>query len=131
MGSILSGVLGGGSSAGQDAQMQGLHAARADIQKYRPEAMQAALNAMSNASSGYQGANNALETLWGTPSSPPSVGQQLSSKDNGYGPTPQRMMGHDLPQQGPDVGTDPRYVAPRGNPQSGKLWDPFGILGGK
>lgn len=124
MGSILGGVLGGGSSPGQDAQMQGLHAARADIQKYRPEAMQAALNAMSNASTGYQGANNALQTLWGAP---PQQGNQMTLKDNGYKPL-ERVMGHEMPAQ---VGTDPRYVAPSDGGGFSSILDPLGLFTGK
>ncbi len=125
MGSILGGIFGGGSSPGQDAQMQGLHAARADIQKYRPEAMQAALNAMSNASTGYQGANNALQTLWGPHSESQSFGQKMHGS---YGPTPERAMGHDMPQPEPE----PVQGRPTGgqgpNPVMSFL-DPAGIFG--
>lgn len=104
MGSILGGIFGGGQSSGQQAQMQGLHAAREDIQRYRPEAMQAALNAMSNASTGYQGSNNALETLWGAPQTsggPQSGRDQLSG---GFGSMPdserQKMNGQGPPSPG-------------------------------
>ncbi len=65
MGSMISGILGGGQSPGQQAQMQGIQASREDIQRYRPEAMQAALNAFAQASSAYQPMNNMLETMYG------------------------------------------------------------------
>lgn len=121
MGGMLSGILGGGSSPGQQQQQQALQASRADIQAYRPEAMQARLNALANATSSYQGANNALETLWGAPEEkgPPSL------SIGGVRPMPKRMMGHDLPQQGP---------APQ-QPSQGyggpSLIDPLGIFGGR
>ena len=100
MGGLLSGILGGGSSGGQQQQMQALKASQEDIQRYRPEAMQARLNALGNMTSAFQGSNNALETLWGDPNAP-KVGQGPS------GP-PQRMMGHDLPQQPMGPGASPQ-----------------------
>jgi hypothetical protein len=90
MGGIISGIFGGGSSPGQDAQMQGLKASREDIQAYRPEAMQARLNLLSDASSPYQGANNALETMYGG-APPPGVGGFGASSGS------RRLLGHDLP----------------------------------
>ena len=95
MGGILGGLFGGG---GQEQQMQALKASRGDIQAYRPEAMQARLNALRAMTQGYQGANNALETLWGAPppAPPATVGEQWRGIQSG-----QRMMGHDLPQQPP------------------------------
>lgn len=101
MGGLLSGILGGGNSAGQQQQQQALQASRADIQAYRPEAMQARLNALGNMTSALQGGNNALETLWGAP---PKVGAPRN-----FNLPPQRMMGMELPQ-----GVDPR------NPHGGK-----------
>lgn len=90
MGSMLSGLFGGGSSPGQQQQTQAIKASRADIQRLRPELMQAKLNALRSATEAYQGTNNALETLWGDPNAKPMG-------------APQRMMGHDLPQ-GPSIG---------------------------
>lgn len=69
MGSILGGILGGGSSPGQAQQEAALRNATEAYRQYRPEAMQARLNAMGTISNAYQGANNALETLWGAPPS--------------------------------------------------------------
>jgi hypothetical protein len=117
MGGLISGLLGGGSSPGQDQQMGALKAARGDIQAYRPEAMQARLNALNNMTSAFQGGNNALETLWGDPNAPKSTGA----------PPPQRMMGHDLPQETPYQGP----MSPQPSPQGGgfNLLDPLGIFG--
>jgi len=68
MGSILGGILGGGSSAGQQAQMAGIKGSVGDYQTYRQEMAQALLNTLNQANSAYQGTNNALATLWGSPS---------------------------------------------------------------
>ena len=92
MGGILGGLFGGG---GQEQQMQALRASRGDIQAYRPEAMQARLNALRAMTGGYQGANNALETLWGAPPQQPTGEAPWLKTQH-----PQRMMDHDLPQQG-------------------------------
>ena len=128
MGGLLSGILGGGNSAGQQQQMQALKASRDDIQRYRPEAMQARLNALANMTGSYQGANNALETLWGAPqkaASPSLFGREA------YGPSPpQRLMGHDLPsepQPAPQGQRQPDYF---GSAVSTVL-DPLGIFGGR
>lgn len=129
MGSILSGIMGGGSSPGQQAQMQGLKATQQDLQSYRPEAMQARLNLLSNASAPYQGMNNALETLWGAPqASPQGLGQLRSMGTSGS-----RVMGHDLPQQlGPPqmVGSDPRYTRPSEPDPVSQVLDPLNLFGG-
>lgn len=123
MGGLLSGILGGGDSAGQQQQMGALKAARGDIQAYRPEAMQARLNALNNMTSAFQGANNALETLWGAP-------QQVGGQKHANLRVPQRMMGHDLPQEmPPQQGPMPGPQAQQGggfNPL-----DPLGIFGRK
>jgi hypothetical protein len=115
MGGLISGILGGGSSGGQQQQMNALKASREDIQAYRPEAMQARLNALNNMTSAFQGANNALETLWGDPNAKPAQ--------------PQRMMGHDLPQQ---YG-QPQQSMPRPPREEGgfNIFDPLGIFGGR
>lgn len=124
MGGLISGLLGGGSSPGQDQQMGALKAARGDIQAYRPEAMQARLNALGNMTSAFQGANNALETLWGAPQQPRERSMQLPQRQ------PRRMMGHDLPQQ-------PMNPGPAPQPQRSQLssnfnpLDPLGLFGGK
>jgi hypothetical protein len=119
MGSLISGLFGGGSSPGQDAQMGALKASRDDIQRYRPEAMQARINALNNMTSSFQGANNALETLWGDPNAPKSTGA----------PPPQRMMGHDLPQEMP-YQQGPMSPPPQSQQGGGfNPLDPLGIFG--
>jgi len=99
MGSILGGIFGGGSTPAQAGQQAAIKATQHDLAAYRPEAMQARLNALSNASTAYQGMNNALETLWGAPSGGAPVGVTANLRTNfgpaGIGP---RLMGHDLPQ---------------------------------
>ncbi len=119
MGGLISGLLGGGNSDGQQQQMQALKASREDIQRYRPEAMQARLNALNNMTSAFQGANNALETLWGDPNA------KIGGPPQGGRP-PQRMMGHDLPQQQPMPQPGPQQQGGGFN-----LLDPLGIFGGK
>ncbi len=95
MGGLISGLLGGGSSPGQEQQMNALKASRSDIQAYRPEAMQARLNALRAMTDAYGGANNALETLWGAP-----PGQGVGARAKGPArQVPQRMFGHEMPQQ--------------------------------
>jgi hypothetical protein len=117
MGGLISGILGGGESAGQQQQMQALKASREDLQAYRPEAMQARLNALNNMTSAFQGGNNALETLWGDPNAKaPGVG--------GLTRAPQRMMGHDLPQQP----IQPQQARPQGMMGFNPI-DPLGIFG--
>lgn len=137
MGSILGGIMGGGSSPGQDAQMQGLKATQQDLQAYRPEAMQSRLNALSNMSTAYQGANNALETLWGAPQGGPQTAAQ--KLNGGFGPPPQRMMGHEMPQGAfPGPMTSQQASAAEGHytkkPQEydpvSQLMDPLNIFGG-
>ena len=119
MGGLISGLLGGGESSGQQQQMGALRAARGDIQAYRPEAMQARLNALNNMTSAYQGANNALETLWGDPNAKPKIGGPRGPQPA----PPQRMMGHDLPQR---PGPPQQQQGGGFNPL-----DPLGIFGGK
>src|SRR5688572_10925534 len=138
MGSMISGLLGGGESAGQEAQMAALREAQGNIQAYRPEAMQARLNALSNMSTAYQGANNALETMYGG-------GSKMGPVDLGAkfrGGKPEKFMGHDLPEQsagaaiGAIGGQSPQR--PQGRPQigQGNGWedtaamavDPLGIF---
>ncbi len=122
MGSIISGIFGGGESAGQQQQMQALRASRDDIQRYRPEAMQARLNALNNMTAAFQGANNALETLWGDPSAKPAGVGGLTRR-------PQRMLGHDLPQP---YASAPQQAPPQQQSQGMMGFnplDPLGIFG--
>jgi hypothetical protein len=100
MGGLISGILGGGESAGQEAQMQQLKASREAIQAYRPEAMQARLNALSNMSTAYQGANNALETMYGGGGGTPMIGTPGGRQTWGAG-QPSKFMGHELPAGNP------------------------------
>jgi hypothetical protein len=116
--------------------MQGLKASQQDLQAYRPEAMQARLNLLSSASAPYQGMNNALETLWGAP--PSAAPQGMDILRGGMGPSPQRMLGHDLPQQPQYIGSSPNYGGPQGNDIVGKgvgmvstLLDPLNMFGGR
>lgn len=127
MGSMISGLLGGGSSPGQQQQMQALQASRGDIQQLRPELMQAKLNALANATSAYQGSNNALETLWGDPNAAPQGPPQ------GRTGMPRRMMGHDLPQ---DSGGQSWQAPPqrRASPIAqgiSTVMDPLNFFGGR
>lgn len=104
MGGLLSGILGGGSSPGQEAQMAGLRQSREGIERYRPEMMQAHLNLLSNASKAYQPMNNALETMYGGRGpKPPTIGDMA----------PPGGMAPPQPPQGPPQG------APQGQPQGG------------
>jgi hypothetical protein len=97
MGGLISGILGGGESEAQAAQQKELAAARQAMQQYRPEAMQARINLFNNASSAYQGANNALETMYGGRSKPDPWGSMRGR--TGEPQKPQVVMGHEMPQQ--------------------------------
>jgi hypothetical protein len=132
MGSILSGILGGGQSDAQAGQSAALQQARDAAHAYRPEAMQARLNLLNKASGAYQGMNNAMETMYGGRG--PKVG------NGGVGGAPQgpteatpTFGGHPVPQQ-PQQSPMPqqsqghqRQLAPGSAPGG---WDPFGIFGG-
>jgi hypothetical protein len=83
----------GGNSQAQEAQQRELAEARRAIQQYRPEAMQARINAFNNASSSYQGANNALQTMYGGRPPAQTPGQRIGAQF-----TPQRAMGHEIPE---------------------------------
>lgn len=137
MGGLVSGILGGGESPGQAGQQAALQASREDIQAYRPEAMQARLNALSNMSTAYQGANNALETMYG---GTPTGSRFGGLRDVSSG---KKFMGHDLPEQAagmPNVGGQGGAPSPQGRPQigQGNGWedaaamavDPLGIFRG-
>ncbi len=153
MGGLISGILGGGNSGAQEAQLAEMAKAREAIQGYRPEAMNARINALRNASGAYQGANNALETMYGGSPSPKPTG--LAGMKDTFGKLqdsgPKRFMGHDLPQgmhpsQGPMPGATPTGGpgAPGGQPgrpqhlgdgnrwedQAAMMIDPLGIFRG-
>ncbi len=115
MGGIVSGILGGGESDGQAAQMAALKQAQDNIQAYRPEAAQARLNALSNMSTAYQGANNALETMYGGHG--PKMGPQGIDKLNtNFQRSGGKFMGHDLPSQAAEAGMS-GVGGPGGHPQ--------------
>lgn len=127
MGGLISGLLGGGSSDGQQQQMNAIKASREDIQAYRPEAMQARLNALKSMTDAYGGTQNALETLWGAPQVGQGTGRNLKLP-------PKRMMGHDMPQQPMPQAVPQRPTQPPYQPPSGgdfNILDPLGIFGGK
>lgn len=67
MGSILGGILGGGSTEGQEQQQAAIRQAGHGYQQYRPELFQAMMNSLNQANSAYQPANNMLETMYGAP----------------------------------------------------------------
>lgn len=102
MGGLLSGILGGGESPGQQAQMAGLQQSREGIERYRPEAMQAHLNLLSNASKAYQPMNNALETMYGGrgTNKPPTIGDYKPMGGPMGGMSPQGPPGPQGPPQG-------------------------------
>lgn len=120
MGGMLSGLLGGGSSQGQQAQMAGLQQSREGIQRYRPEAMQAHLNLLSNASKAYQPMNNALETMYGGRGpKPPTIGD---APPGGFGPAPMPQQ----PQQPQPMPQPPRQSG--GFDAGSFILDPLGIF---
>ncbi len=121
MGGMISGILGGGESDGQAAQMAALKEAQANIQAYRPEAAQARLNALSNMSTAYQGANNALETMYGGhgPKMGPVGVDKLGAGGFQTKPKGEKFMGHDLPEQAAQAGM-PQVGGPAGSPQGGR-----------
>jgi hypothetical protein len=125
MGSIVSGMMGGGSSPGQEAQMQAVKQGGQDYQNYRPQAMQARLNMLGSAMLPFQGANNMLETLWGDPNQKPARkpltwgGHQPATP---MGQQAQQMQSQ--PQKG--YGDDPasNFLDPLG------IFAPGGLVGG-
>lgn len=94
MGGMISGILGGGNSQAQAAQQEELAKARAAMQWYRPEAMQARINLFNNASSAYQGANNALETMYG--GAPVGQGTGFQDPASFRDSSPRTVMGHEV-----------------------------------
>lgn len=95
MGGIIGGIFGGGNSGAQQEQQASLARAQDAYQAYRPEAMQSRLNALSNISTAYQGANNALETMYGAPpKAEPSqfvAGGKLSIPRSDFQAAPQEL----------------------------------------
>ncbi len=132
MGGMISGLLGGGESGAQAAQQAELAKARQAIQDYRPEAMQARLNLFNNASTAYQGANNALETMYGGRSGPKPTGLAALAGGGVAAKKPEVVMGHEMPQQ-PMPGQKPRPKIGEGNgweDTAAQFIDPIGIFRG-
>lgn len=137
MGGILGGILGGGSSPGQQAQMQGIKGSVQDYQTYRQEMAQALLNTLNTANSSYQGANNGLATLYGAPathsngSAPPAVWSQAAAH-RASAQAPQHTAAS--PQIGAPTGS-PMGNAPHHQSQpdpfltaAGAVFDPAGVF---
>lgn len=131
MGSMISGLFGGGQSDAQAGQTAALQQASDNAQAYRPEAMQARLNLLSKASGAYQGMNNALETMYGGRGGGKVGGgfaERPGQPPRGINPT---FGGHQVPQQPqqPPTQGGPMRPEPRGfDPMS--ILDPAGIFGG-
>ena len=126
MGSLLSGILGGGQSDAQAGQTAALRQAADDAQAYRPEAMQARLNLQNKATGAFQGMNNALETMYGGRG---SVGQPYKDAAEGSTSRPDLSAkatfgGHQVPQQ--PMPQQPRQPA---HQTTTSLLDPLGIFG--
>lgn len=124
MGGLISGILGGGSSPGQEAQMAGLRQSKEGIDRYRPEMMQAHLNLLSNASKAYQPMNNALETMYGGRGpKPPTIGDLRPQGAPPAAPPnlPPQNLGYSTQQFGgphrPSMSDIPQY-----------LLDPLGVF---
>ena len=118
MGSMLSGLLGGGQSDAQAGQTAALQQARDAAHQYRPEAMQARLNLLNKASGAYQGMNNAMETMYGGRG--PKVGGPSNAPPQQEPVRQPTFGGNPVPQQ--------RQSKPSGGGFS--LLDPLGIFGG-
>lgn len=124
-------LFGGG---GQEAQAAALKAATDAYGNYRPEAMQARLNLLSNASTAYQGMNNALQTMYG--------GRQQNSPYAQFRPQHQQSQSPFLPkepvtQQQPQsaaIYPDGSYVSSEPSNMTGSermlksVFDPAGIF---
>lgn len=118
MGSIVTGFMGGGSSPGQEAQMQALKQGGRDYNDYRQQAMQARLNLLGSAMLPFQGANNMLETLWGDPN------QKRHFGPFGHRPQPpQTPMGQQAQQMRPTQQND--------DDPGSRLLDPLGLFSSK
>lgn len=135
MGSLISGILGGGQSDAQAGQTAALQQSRAGAQAYRPEAMQARLNLLNKASGAYQGMNNAMETMYGGRG--PKVGGGEFAKNAPELPhAAPTFGGHPLPQQpqSPPMGSEGPPGAGQQRPQErpilSQVFDPAGIFRG-
>ena len=108
------GSLFGGGQAEQSAALEN---ATKSYEQYRPDAYQAQMNALNSAMSAYQGANNALQTLWGAKARP---GQPLVAKPaTPMGMMMSRPVGPTAPPpQQPEQGGD--FIQ--------KLFDPIGLF---
>lgn len=137
MGGIVSGIFGGGEkSDSQEAQLAAMRNSAKGLDQYRPEAMQARMNVMNQAAGAYQGANNALETMYGGRSkAPPGMISQDWSNHLAYKPNaPSGYSGYDPVRA---AATSPMANPSAGNPQyQGKstgqiiqtVLDPLGIF---
>lgn len=121
MGSLVSGIFGGGSSPGQQAQMNAIHGSVGDYQTYRQEMAQALLNTLNTANSAYQGANNALETAWGAPTPKTGWGPGQGSF---RGPSSQPMPTPQPSNVGSALGGALKGGSAMGNAPQGRS-DPF------
>ena len=110
-------LFGGG---GQEEQSAALANATRNYEQYRPDAYQAQMNSLNNAMSAYQGANNALQTLWGAKPQQSSGMPHLSAMPKAPA-TPMGMM-----TQPPQVGPN-RPSQPEADPIK-MLFDPLGIF---
>lgn len=132
MGSILGGILGGGSSPGQQSQMNAIHGSAQDYQAYRQEMAQALLNTLNQANSAYQGTNNALETLYGAPG-PKSQGLGVGGAWDARPSQPSQPMPSKPtpPMGGSSMGNAPRHASSGDDPwiTAGQaLLDPAGVF---
>ena len=134
-------AVGEDTAAAQRRKLDDMRSAMLAYQQRRPEVAQTMLNAMANQSGAYQGANNALATMYGgqrppprqdgPPLSgpgplPPGVGGRerpnyvLPPTGMGQGMPPRPMPGQvpPRPPQGPPPGTGPAGVSYQGLPPS-------------
>lgn len=130
MGSLISGILGGGQSDAQAGQTAALRQAAENAQAYRPEAMQARLNLLNKASGAYQGMNNALETMYGGRGKVGGAFRDAADKSTAQ---PSEALkgtfgGHQIPQQ-PMPQQPPQRPQQQGS--SFSLLDPLGIFNGR
>lgn len=131
MGSLISGILGGGQSDAQAGQTAALRQAAENAQAYRPEAMQARLNLLNKATGAYQGMNNALETMYGGRG--PKVGGASAFQDAASKTTAQpsealkgTFGGHQIPQQPMPQQPQQRHQQ---HTTTTSILDPLGIFG--
>lgn len=129
MGSLLSGILGGGQSEAQAGQTAALRQAAENAQAYRPEAMQARLNLLNKATGAYQGMNNALETMYGGRGKVGQPYRDAASQGTQRPDVKATFGGHQVPQ-GP-MPPQPQAQQPQQPHQRGfNILDPLNIFGG-